>query len=207
MKGCIMLRHKIPFGGRDVTDAEWQDLHLSCCDMLSEAGDGDCYVLASGDKYVGIGFCLFPIDESWKPLCCLGNYSVSVEDKMICYELRRGVFYGVDRKWYLDRVIASERQLMSMIKTIYKVDGRSDKEILLRVRDALLRYIECTQPLLDDIPEYCWTCSAGRQMSLHDTLDLIYRIACGKDPIQGRGTLPSDYERIRDYVIELALSE
>ena len=69
MKGCIMLRHKIPFGGRDVTDAEWQDLHLSCCDMLSEAGDGDCYVLASGDKYVGIGFCLFPIDESWKPLC------------------------------------------------------------------------------------------------------------------------------------------
>lgn len=196
-----MLRRKIPFGCRDVTDAEWQDIHLSCWDMFGDLTEDDYYVAASGDKYFGIGCCLIPVDESWKPLCCMGNYSVSVEDKMCNYVLRLGVFNNVDRRWYMDRPITSERQLMGIIKTVYMVDSRSDKEIFFRVRDALLRYIECTQPLLDGIPEFCWVYSIGKKLPLRDTLDIIYRIACGKFFVQGRGTMPSNYELLRSYVM------
>lgn len=203
-----MLGPKLPFGCRGITDAEWQAIHLSCWDMLGEpTNDDDHYVIVSGYKIVfGVGCCPSSADEPWKPLCCLGNYFISVEDKMIRYETRRDVLDSFDRKWYLDRAVVSERQLMDIIKVVYKVDGRSGEEILLRVRDALLRYVECTQLLLNDIPmSRIWFRTNGRP--LKDDLARIYHLACGKSAGLFVDDHPSNYSLLCDEVMRLVYGE
>lgn len=109
---------------------------------------------------------------------------------------RHRIFNEFNRQWYLDKDISSESQLFNLLKIIYRVDGRSDREIYLRMRDAYLRYVECVFPdTLKGIPTLRNT-REGKNLTLSDSLELIYRLANGEVCFVGRGEIPSALELI-----------